>query len=196
MLTMNKKKVLSYLLILLIVLSVLLPIISWILSALGLDCKSLLSDEGWRWMFYNVPVCYVNKWTMLFFSVVIGLGSVMRCGILDDKKDRNALYVVLITSVFIVVALLLSALHPQSPLLSVTGEIKNSPYIHGLPTILVWCIIFLSALYSILSHRVKNADEFVDLLTYGIRRYSTMVLIVMLSTFISSCFTYIFNIII
>ena len=147
-------------------------------------------------MFYNVPVCYVNKWTMLFFSVVIGLGSVMRCGILDDKKDRNALYIVLITSVLIIVALLLSALHPQSTLLSVTGEIKNSPYIHGLPTILVWCIIFLSALYSILSHRVKNADEFVDLLTYGIRRYSTMVLIVMLSTFISSCFTYIFNIII
>lgn len=145
-------------------------------------------------MFYNVPVCNFNKWTMLFFSLVIGSGSVIRCGILDEKKDINALCVVLITSVLIVVALLLSALHPQSPLLSVTGEINNSPYIHGLPTILVWCIVFLSALYSILSHRVKNADDFVDLLTFGIRRFSTMIIIVMLLSFITSCFTYIFNI--
>lgn len=191
---MNKGNVLSYILILLIVLSILLPIVSWILSAMGLDCKSLLSEEGWRWLFYNVPVCFANKWTILCLSAIIGLGSVIRCGIFNAKRDINAVYVVLVVSSLIIFALLFIALHPHSPLLSVTGEIKNSPYVYGLPTILIWCIIFLSALYAFLSQRIKTLRDFSDLFTYGVSRFSSVIVIVMFLSFIASCFTYIFNI--
>ena len=133
---------------------------------------------------------------MLCLSAIIGLGSVIKSGILARKKknDYNALYLVLIVLVFITSALLFSALHPHSPLLSVTGEIKNSPYTHGLPTIIIWCVIFLSTLYAIQTQRIKTINDFSELFIYGIRRFASVIVIAMLLSFVTSCFTYMFNI--
>ena len=194
---MNKNKVLSYLILLLVVIAVMLPVFSWILSALGFDCKSLLSEEGWRWIFYNIPLACANKWNVLCFSSVIGVGSIIRCGILDRKtpKDLNALYFVSVILVLLIAVLLLSALHPHSPLLSVTGEVRNSPFIQGLPTVFVWCVIFLSILYALQTQRVKSIDDFADLFTYGIRRFPSILVIAMLFSFVTRCIAYIFNII-
>lgn len=131
---------------------------------------------------------------MLCLSSIICLGSILRCGIFakKEKKDTNALYLVLIVFVLMVSALIFSALHPHSPLLSITGEIKNSPYIYGLPTVITWCLIFLSALYAVQSQRIKTIEGFADLLTYGIRRFPAVLLIVMLLSYIISCLTYMF----
>lgn len=193
---MNKNQFISYLILFLIVVSILLPVISWIISALGFDCKSLLSEEGWRWMFYTVPISFLNRWTLLCLSAIIGIGSIIRSGIFSTqkKKDINALYLVLIVLVFFTSVLLFSALHPHSPLLSVTGEIKSSPFIHGLPTIIIWCVIFLSAIYAVQTQHVKTIEDFSDLFTYGIRRFASVIVIAMLLSFIASCFSYIFNI--
>ena len=192
---MSKNKFLSYLILLLIVVSVMLPIFSWMLSALGFDCKSLLSEEGWRWIFYNIPIACVNKWNVLCISSIIGLGCVICSGILDrkTKKDINALYSVSIVLVLLVVVLLIIALHPHSPLLSVTGEIKNSPFIHGLPTVSIWFVILLSSLYAIQTQRAKTIEDFSGLLTYGVRRFSSVIVIVMLLSFVTRCIAYIFN---
>ena len=194
---MNKNNFLSYLILLLLVVAVMLPIISWILSALGFDCKSLLSEEGWRWIFYNIPVACANKWNVLCISSIIGLGSVIRCGIFDrkTKKDTNALYLVSIVLVLLVALLFVIALHPHSPLLSVTGEIKNSPFIHGLPTVFIWCVIFLSILYAFQTQRINTIEDFSDLFTYGIRRFSSIIVIAMFLSFVTRCIAYIFNII-
>jgi p-aminobenzoyl-glutamate transporter AbgT len=172
-----------------------LPIISWMLSALGYDCKSLISEEGWRWVFYNIPIACANRWTTLCISIIIGCGSVIRSGILhpQKKKEFNSLYIVLFVLVILTSVLLLCALHPHSPLLSVTGQIKNSPFIHGLPTILIWCIIFLSTLYALLAQHIKTMDDFSDLFTYGIKKFSSVIVIAMLLSFIISCLIYIFN---
>ena len=191
---MTENRFLSYLILLLIVVSFMLPVSSWMLSALGFDCRSLLSEEGWRWLFYNVPLVFVNKWSVLCLSIIIALGSVIRSGILypKKKKDFNALYLVLIVMAFLVTVLLISALHPHSPLLSITGEIKNSPYIQGLPTVVIWCVIFLSSLYAVQSQRIKTIEDFSDLFTYGIRRFSSIIVIAIFLSFIISCLTYIF----
>lgn len=197
MLTMNKKSFLSYLILLLIVVAIMLPIVSWMLSAMGFDCKSLLSEEGWRWIFYNIPIACANKWNVLCVSSVIGVGSFIRCGILDrkTKKDIHALYLVSFVLVLLVAILLVCALHPQSPLLSVTGELRNSPFIHGLPTVFIWCVIFLSILYAVLTKRIKTIEDFSDLFTHGIRRFSSVIVIAMLLSFIVRCIAYMFNII-
>lgn len=194
---MNKIKFLSYLILLLLVVAVMLPIFSWILSALGFDCKSLLSEEGWRWIFYNIPIACANRWTTLCLCAMIGMGSIIRCGILDRKKkeDANALYLVLIVLVLLLAIILLSALHPHSPLLSITGQLKNSPFIQGLPTVFIWCVIFLSILYAIQTRRVRTVEDFSDLLTYGIRRFAPVLVVVMLLSFVTRCVLYIFNII-
>lgn len=192
---MNKNRFLSYLILLLIVVSFMLPIISWMLSALGYDCKSLISEEGWRWVFYNIPIACANRWTTLCISIIIGCGSVIRSGILhpQKKKEFNSLYIVSFVLVILTSVLLLCSLHPHSPLLSVTGQIKNSPFIHGLPTILIWCIIFLSTLYALLAQHIKTMDDFSDLFTYGIKKFSSVIVIAMLLSFIISCLIYIFN---
>lgn len=194
---MNKNKFLSYLILLLLVVAVMLPIFSWILSALGFDCKSLLSEEGWRWIFYNIPIACANRWTTLCLCAMIGMGSIIRCGILDRKKkeDANALYLVMIVLVLLLAIILLSALHPHSPLLSITGQLKNSSFIQGLPTVFIWCVIFLSILYAIQTRRVRTVEDFSDLLTYGIRRFAPVLVVVMLLSFVTRCVLYIFNII-
>jgi len=193
---MNKNKFLSYLILLLVVVSIMIPIISWMLSAMGFDCKSLLSEEGWRWIFYNIPIVCANKWNVMCVSLIIGIGSVIRCGILDRKnrKDANALYLVSVILVLLVAVLFIFALHPHSPLLSVTGEIKNSPFIHGLPTVLIWCVIFLSVLYAVQIQRIKTIEDFSDMFTYGIKRFSAVIVVTMLLSFIIRCLAYIFNI--
>lgn len=195
--TMNKNKFLSYLILLLIVVSVMLPVFSWILSALGFGCKSLLSEEGWRWFFNNAPIAIANKWSVLCISSIVGLGCVIRCGILDMKmkKDVNALYLLSFVIVLLVAILLFSALHPHSPLLSVTGELRNSSFTHGLPTISILCIIFLSLLYAIQTQRLKSVEDFSDMITYGLRRFSPVIVIMILLSFITHCIAYIFNII-
>lgn len=190
---MNSKRFLSYIIVFLIVVALLLPILSWIFSALGFDCKSLLSDVGWRWMFYNLPLLFVSKWTVLCLSAVIAFGSIIRCGLFDKnvRLDTSALYVVLLVSVLLVIALSFSALHPQSPLLSITGGIKGSPYLSGLPTILIWCLTFLAALYAVQSQNVKSIDDFCELFTYGIKRFPSFIVITMLLSFICSCLSFI-----
>lgn len=194
---MSKNNFLSYLILLLILVAAMLPIFSWILSALGFDCKSLLSEEGWRWIFYNIPVACANKWNVLCISSIIGVGSIIRCGILDRKTDQelNALYFVFVVFVLLIAVLLVIAIHPHSPLLSVTGEVRNSPFIHGLPTVFIWCVIFLSILYAIQTQRIKSIDDFADLFTYGIRRFPSYIVIAMLLSFVTRCIAYIFNII-
>ena len=166
------------------------------LSALGYDCKSLISEEGWRWVFYNIPIACANKWTTLCISIIIGCGSVIRSGILhpQKKKEFNALYIVSFVLVILTAALLLSALHPHSPLLSVTGEVRNSPFIQGLPTVFIWCVVFLSILYAVQTERIKTIEDFTDLLTFGIRKFSSVIVIAMLLSFTVRCITYIFNI--
>lgn len=195
--TMNKNRFLSYLILLLIVVAMMLPIISWMLSAMGFDCKSLLSEEGWRWIFYNIPIACANKWNVLCISSIIGVGSIIRCGILDrkTKKDTKVLYFVLFVLVLLIAILLVCALHPHSPLLSVTGELKNSPFIHGLPTVFIWCVIFLSILYAVFTQRIKTVEDFSAMFTHGIRSLSSVIVIAMLLSFIVRCIAYIFNII-
>ena len=191
---MNKGRLLSYLILLLMVVAVMLPIISWILSVIGFDCKSLLNEEGWRWIFYNIPIACANRWTTLCLSIIIGIGCVIRSGILhpQKKKEFHTLYIVSVVLVILTATLLLCALHPHSPLLSVTGQIKNSPFIHGLPTIFIWCVIFLSMLYALLAQHVKTMEDFSDLFTYGIKKFSSVIVFAMLLSFVISCFTYIF----
>lgn len=195
--TMNKNRFLSYLILLLIVVAMMLPIISWMLSAMGFDCKSLFSEEGWRWIFYNIPIACANKWNVLCISSIIGVGSIIRCGILDKKtkKDTKVLYFVLFVLVLLISILLVCALHPHSPLLSVTGELKNSPFIHGLPTVFIWCVIFLSILYAVFTQRIKTVEDFSAMFTHGIRSLSSVIVIAMLLSFIVRCIAYIFNII-
>ncbi len=192
---MNRNVFLSYLILLLTVIAVMLPVCSWMLSALGFDCKSLLSEEGWRWVFWHIPVVCANKWTILCLTSAMGTGSVMQSGILNRKtsQDTQALYLVTAVLVLLVAVLLLIALHPHSPLLSVTGELRNSPFIHGLPTVFIWCVIFLSAFYAVQTRRIRNAGDFAGLLTYGIRRFSSVIVIAMLLSFIIHCVSYIFN---
>jgi len=194
---MNKNRFLSYLILLLIVVAMMLPIISWMLSAMGFDCKSLLSEEGWRWIFYNIPIACANKWNVLCISSIIGVGSIIRCGILDrkTKKDTKVLYFVSFVLVLLIAILLVCALHPHSPLLSVTGELKNSPFIHGLPTVFIWCVIFLSILYAVFTQRIKTIEDFSAMFTHGIRSLSSVIVIAMLLSFIVRCIAYIFNII-
>lgn len=194
---MNKNTFLSYLILLLIVVSVMLPILSWMLSALEINCKSLLSEEGFRWIFYHLPIVCANKWNVLCITSVIGIGSVMRSGILDRKEnsDIKALYTVSVVLVLLVALLMVCALHPHSPLLSVTGEVRNSPFIHGLPTVFIWCVIFLSSVYALQTGRIKTIQDFSDLLTYGIRRFPSFIVIVMLLSFVIHCAIYIFNIV-
>lgn len=194
---MNKNRFLSYLILLLIVVAMMLPIISWMLSAMGFDCKSLLSEEGWRWIFYNIPIACANKWNVLCISSIIGVGSIIRCGILDrkTKKDAKVLYFVSFVLVLLIAILLVCALHPHSPLLSVTGELKNSPFIHGLPTVFIWCVIFLSILYAVFTQRIKTIEDFSAMFTHGIRSLSSVIVIAMLLSFIVRCIAYIFNII-
>jgi hypothetical protein len=48
----------------LLVLAALLPFLSWVLSALGVPCRSILDEEGMRWLFRHASHCLHSRLAM------------------------------------------------------------------------------------------------------------------------------------
>ena len=64
----------------------LLPFLSWVLSALGVPCRSLLDDEGLRWLYSHASDSLRGFLVTFALCCVIMQGVINRCGILPLSR--------------------------------------------------------------------------------------------------------------
>lgn len=182
-----------YLLVLLSLSCFAVPCGSWVLSAFDFPVRSLLSDEGWRWLFVHGIRSMVNYWGVLFFLFLTAVGTVEYNGLFSRRQrlSHTGLYASLAVLVLLLAVLFLAATYTQSPLLSLTGNLRHSPFLVGLLPSLCLVVMIASYVYGIFSMHIRGIDGFCDMLAHGFRHHAVWLLNAMFLSFLVECLKYI-----
>ncbi len=169
-----------------LVVAVAVLVLSWVLSAFGVRCNSLLSDEGWRWMFLRIPDAAFTHGMLSFVCLVVACGVARRCGVSYSRALRHPAAAAVFAALVVVQASLLIAVafYSESPLLSVTGALSHSAYLHGAPFAACLALSLASLAFGAVSGSVRSVRHLVEALTYGISRYSGLLLLAFLMTLV------------
>ena len=172
-----------------LVLAALLPILSWALSALGAPCRSILDDEGLRWLFRHASDCLHSRLVMVVLCGTMMLGVIQKSLLPFGKTFRQLRfyrYAAVYAIVFVLI--LLAALAPDNPLLSITGRLAGSPLLDGL-LFLGW----LSFMAFCLCYGHRGSEPWTEKLTYGISRYPLAIPFAIVVSFCWQCIVYMLN---
>ena len=190
-----QNKVSSLVLVLLCVTALVIPCLSWLLSAFGLPVRSLLGEEGWRWLFAYGMDSMGGHWIILMIWVCTAVGSMRVSGLIrtDISSSRNGVIATGVVAVSYLSVLLLFAIHPHSPLLGITGTLYHSAFMWGLPCALCMGCMLCSIVYGIVSGHIHGLDDVFRLITYGVSHYSSWILCAMLLSFQWACLCFCFT---
>lgn len=172
--------------VLLIVVSALLPLASWLMAAFGMEVRSLISEEGLRWLFRNgmqsAFTVDVQQFILLLLTVAaLELAQTFCYG---SQHRRRAVMVTAFAGVLMLASLVFLAQAHNSPLLTVSGQLlPDSPFLSGLPQLLILSVWMLTVLYVYANGRLTSLQRFVDLLTAGFGQYGQWMLMAMLCSF-------------
>ncbi len=165
-----------------------LILLSWILSAAGVEgVRSLLSGEGVRWFvgdFARMVASPLLAWLLLSMMAV---GAFLRSGLTslwhEDRsrilsyRDRTAFRVSLVLLVAYVAAILLSLILPHAVLLSASGSLFPSPFSRSIIPIVAFGLTLVSITFGMMSGRMQSLSDVLEVLSYGIRRYAPLLVL-------------------
>lgn len=174
----------TILLIILCLTAFLIPFLSWMLAAFDIPVNSLLSDEGWRWTFTHGMDAFWN-YGLQFLILLLTTIGVLEYVITRSRGSihRKALYASSFVALFLLCLLLMAALLPQSPLLSLTGGLRYSPFIYGLPMALCFIAIISSLIYGLMARCIQSLGDFADFVSYGLHRHAIWIVIAMMISY-------------
>lgn len=172
--------------VLCLVFAALLPFLSWALSALGAPCRSILDDEGLRWLFRHASDCLHSRLVMVVLCGTMMLGVIQKTLLpLGTTFRQPRFYRYAAVYAIVLVAILLAALAPESPLLSITGGFAGSPLLDGL-----FFLGWLSFMTFCLCYGHKGNEPWTEKLTYGIRCYPLAIPFAIVMSFCWQCIKY------
>lgn len=169
---------------------------SWIASVCGFECSNLLDGVGLRWLMEHALrdidvfalVCVV-----LLITVV---GAFQESGILADVvegKNRRSMYVLCAIDVCFWLLLIYWAFAPMSPMLSATGSLSNSPFLHGLLPLIMAGYIGENVIYAGLTGRMKGLPHLFTFISAAFNRHSPWLFVTMLMALLYNVLNYIFS---
>jgi aminobenzoyl-glutamate transport protein len=181
-------KGLGVILVFLLIAEVALILLSWILSAAGVEgVRSLLSGEGVRWFvgeFARVVASPLLAWLLLLMMAV---GAFLCSGLTslwhEDRsrmmsyRDRTAFRVSLVLLVAYVAAVLLLTVVPHAVLLSASGSLFPSPFSRSVVPIAAFGIALVSIAFGMMSGRMQSLSNILDALSDGIRRFAPLLVL-------------------
>jgi len=156
-------------------------LLSWILSAVGVEgVRSLLSSEGLRWFFGDFTALLASPalvWLLLSLVALgafqrSGLPALLRAGVLHipSYRDRMALRVALVFLILYVGLILLLTVFPHAILLSVTGALWPSPFSRSIVAFVAFGVAMVSIAYGTMSGRMLSLADILDALAFGVSR--------------------------
>lgn len=163
-----------------------LPLLSWVLSALGAPYRSLLDGEGLRWLFRHASDSLHSPLVMYALCCLMMQGAIRESLLPLGKtlrKPRFLRYLAVYAAALL--ALLLAATAPESPLLSITGGLAGSPLLDGL-LLIGW----LSFMAFCLCYGHDRRMSWTKMLTSGIRRHPLTIPFAIALSFCWQCIQY------
>lgn len=141
------------------------PFLSWLLWSLGMDVRSLYSDEGLRWVFQRLPgltfgpvlqACLLLAWAAAVWRRVWLSG--------EAGRALPAVAATCVLGLLMGGLLMAMAFGVRSPLLSITGTVAGSPLLHGLPVVVPVMAGGLGLLHGLLTRMVRTPTQLSGLL--------------------------------
>ena len=175
--------------VLCLVLAAVLPLLSWALSALGAPCRSILDGEGLRWLFRHASDCLHSRLVMFALCCLMMQGVIKRSLFPMGKTFRKPrFYRYLAVYAVVLIAILLAAVAPESPLLSITGGLAGSPLLDGL-LFLGW----FSFIVFCLCYGHSRREPWTKMLTHGIISHPLAIPFAIVVSFCWQCVEYMLN---
>lgn len=179
---------LGVVLFILLIAELALILLSWILSAAGVEgVRSLLSGEGVRWFvgdFARMVASPLLTWLLL---LMIAVGTFLRSGLsslwherrprIISYRDRTAFRVSLVLLVAYVAAILLLTVVPHAVLLSASGSLFPSPFSRSLIPFIAFGITLVSIAFGLISGRMQSLSDILAALTYGIQHFAPLLIL-------------------
>lgn len=139
-------------------------------------------DELLRYLWLHGTERAASELLIYTILLLMAIGSVIRSKLLV-VRDTDGLVAAIVVAVISNVMLVISALMPSSPLLSVTGKVFPSPWSHGLfQSLCIECII-VCFVFGIVSGTLHSRRDVLELITYGIARWPWAILLAMAVSF-------------
>ena len=177
---------LGVVLFILLIAELALILLSWILSAAGVEgVRSLLSGEGVRWFvgdFARMVASPLLVWLLLLMIAVgaflrSGLSSLWHDGSPRSYRDRTALRVSLVLLATYVAAILLLTVVPHAVLLSASGSLFPSPFSRSLIPFVAFGITLVSIAFGMMSGRMPSLSDVLAALCDGIQRFAPLLIL-------------------
>jgi len=184
----TKSSQLGVVLFALLIAEVALILLSWILSAAGVEgVRSLLSGEGVRWFVGDFARTMASPLLAWLILLMIAVGSFLRSGLTSlwhgsrlrviSYRDRTAFRVALVLMVAYIIAILLLTVVPHAVLLSASGALFPSPFSRSIVPFVAFGITLVSIAFGMVSGRMQSLADVLETLTYGIRRYASLLIL-------------------
>ena len=163
-----------------------LVIVSWLLSAARIEgVRSMLSSEGIRWFFGGFSHIISNQLLAWLLLALIAGGSLQQSGVLQHFsfksevpfRNRLALRVASAFLVLYVLVISMLTLMPHAILLSFSGHLFPSAFSRGLVPIICFGVTLFSVVYGIISGNKQKGEDVIDILSYGLRQGSYLIII-------------------
>ncbi len=186
--------------------NLLLVILSWILSAVGVESvRSLISGEGVRWFlghYVDIIGTPVLAWLLLLsvsYSSFYGSGlyEVMIYRIKGKRlllRQRLGLRVILITLLILTIIIALLTLTPHAILLSPVGNIFPSSFSHSIIPTIAGLITLMSIIYGLVSGTIQSGHSAFKCLYCKIHTLLPIFLVYIFTAQLFACFNFVFSI--
>ena len=145
-----------------------LVLLSWVLTAVmpNIAMRSLLSAEGIRWFFGHFTQLLATPLVVWLVLSLIAYGTLRASGLPALRRplgfrERFALRVVAAEGAVVVVVMLLLTMLPQAILLSATGGLMHSSFVHCLVPVACFTLTAMAITYGVTVGRLHGlADVF------------------------------------
>lgn len=182
------------------VLLLFLFLLSWLITAAWpeLAMRSLLSSEGIRWLFGQLPASMSDSGVVPLLMVCAAIGSLRKSGLASgfrhirhaDYRSRMAMRFVAAEFILMIIGLLFLTIIPHAILLSVSGEIFPSGFSRNMVPTLSLAVCLLSLTYGLACGRLRTATDYFQMAYIGIAGFAPIILLYLLgiTLYHSVCF--------
>lgn len=136
-------------------------------------------DEFLRFLWLHGTERASSELLIYVILLLMAIGSVIYSKILV-LRDQDGLMAAVVMLLICISLLLFTAFWPNSPLIGVTGKVFPSPWSYGLFQSLCIVCVVVSFVFGIVSGTLHSARDVLQLLTYGISRWSWLILLAMI----------------
>lgn len=187
----NLNNFLTYILVLVIILSAVFIVGAWIVSAVFPECqiRSVLGNDGIRWLLGHFTENVCTPLLVWIILLALSFGCIDRSGLFADlskavnggtaeKFDfRSKIGMVIVGVEFFVVVLVMSLLSvvPHAVLLSVDGTLFPSSFSNSLVPVMSFTLVLCATTYGITTNRFRSVISWGKSLAHGMSRCSMLI---------------------